>query len=109
MKKIVLGFLAVTLFLPFPALAKSKAPRPRHSKPTLISGRVSENGKTLTAKNGESWAITNPDVVAGHESQQVKVKCQVSSGSHDIRVLSVKTVATPISYRPNPSDSAFRR
>ena len=107
MKRLVLSFLAVPLLLAVPAAGQNH--RREKSKFISISGRVSEDGKSLITKKGEPWSVTNPDALAGHESQQVKIKCQVSVASRDIRVLSVQTVATQIKYTANPGDSAFRR
>jgi hypothetical protein len=110
MKKIVLSFLAIPLLLPMPAAGQSsRGDKPSTAKSIIISGRVSEDGKQFIAKNGEPWSITNPGALAGHESQQVKIKCQELSADHRIQVLSVKTVATPTTYHANPNDSAFRR
>lgn len=110
MKKLVLSFLAVPLLLPVSAFGQNhNAAKPNTAKAINMSGRVSADGKNLIATNGESWLVTNPDALAGHENQQVKVKCQISSATHDIRVRSLKTVATPVTYHVNPSDSAFRR
>lgn len=78
------------------------------AKSFTISGRVSEDGKTLIAKGGESWLVTNPDVLASHARQQVKVKCETSAG-HSIRVFSLKILAPPATYHANPGDSVFRR
>jgi hypothetical protein len=110
MKKLVLSLLAFTLLLPIPATGQNhNGGRSNSAKSITISGRVSADGKSLIARNGEPWSVTNPDVLAGHENQQVKVKCQKASADHLIQVLSVKTVATQIRYAANPSDSAFRR
>jgi hypothetical protein len=110
MKKFVLSVLAISLLLPIPAAGQNKGSgKSSAAKSFTISGRVSEDGKSLVAKNGEPWSITNPGALAGHESQQVKVKCQKVSADHRIQVLSVKTVATQIKYAANPGDSAFRR
>lgn len=109
MKKLVLCFLAVPLLLAMPAAGQNNNSGKRAAKSVTLSGRVSEDGKSLIAKNGESWSVTNPEALAGHVSQQVKVKCQISSATHDIRVFSVKTLAMPVTYRVNPGDSAFRR
>jgi hypothetical protein len=110
MKKLVLSFLALPLLLPISASSQNHGSgKFSAAKPITISGRVSEDGKSLIAKNGEPWSVTNPDALAGHESQQVKVKCQKESADHSVRVLWVKTVPTQIKYAPNPSDSAFRR
>lgn len=109
MKKLVLSILAVPLLLPVPAAGQNTNSGKRAEKSVTISGRVSEDGRSLIAKNGESWSVTNPGALAAHENQQVKAKCQISSANHDIRVLSLKIMATPATYHVNPSDSAFRR
>jgi len=106
MKKIVLCLLAVTLFLPLSAGGQNQS---AIGKPFTVSGKVSPDGKNLIPANGESWSVVNPAALAGHEGHQVKVKCRLSSAAHDIRVISVKLVATQISYHANPGDSAFRR
>jgi hypothetical protein len=108
MKKLVLSILAVPLLLPVPAVGQNHGDKSSVAKSITISGRVSQDGKSLIAKNGESWSVTNPDTLAAHQNQQVKVKCETSI-DHSIRVLSVRTLATPASFHPNPSDSAFRR
>jgi len=110
MKKLALSFLVVPLLLPGTVFRQSnghgKSTAPRAS---TFSGKVSQDGKSLTGKNGEPWLVENSAALAGHEGQQVKVKCQLSSGSHDIRVLSVKTAATQTKYAVNLGDAAFRR
>ena len=110
MKKLVFSFLVVPLLLPGTVFSQSNG----HGKSTVpkastISGTVSQDGKSLIGKNGEPWVVANPATLTGHEGQQVKVKCQLSSGSHDIRVLSVKTAATQTKYAVNLGDAAFRR
>ena len=110
MKNLILSFLAIPFLLPIPAAGQNNnSGQSATAKSITISGRVSEDGKSLIAKNGEPWSVTNPDALTGHESQQVKVKCQVFSASYDVRVLSVKTVAAQVKYSANPGDSAFRR
>lgn len=104
MKKLVLSLLAVSLLLPVSAFGQNR----NTAKAITMSGRVSEDGKNLVAKNGESWSVTNPGTLAGHESQLVKAKCETLA-DHRIRVLSVRTLVTPASFHANPSDSAFRR
>lgn len=105
MKKLALCFLAAPLLLPVSAFGQNH----NTAKAITISGRISADGKSLIATNGESWSVANPDALTGHENQQVKVKCQISSANHDIRVRSLRTVATPVAYHANPGDSAFRR
>jgi hypothetical protein len=110
MKKLVLSFLVVPLLLSGTASGQSnrqgKSAKPKAS---TISGKVSEDGKSLIGKNGGPWLVANPATLAGHEGQLVRVKCQLSSGGHDIHVLSVKTVATQTKYAVNLGDAAFRR
>jgi len=106
MKKIALCLLAVPLFLPLSAAGQNKS---AIGKSFTVSGKVSSDGKSLIPANGESWSVVNPAALAGHEGQQVKVKCRLSSAAHDIRVISVKLAATEIKYVANPGDSAFRR
>jgi hypothetical protein len=109
MKKLVLSFLLVPLLLPGTASGQSNAHGKSTAKASTISGKVSQDGKSLIGKNGEPWLVENSGALAGHEGQQVKVKCQLSSGGHDIHVLSVKTVATQTKYAVNLGDAAFRR
>jgi len=106
MKKLFLLLIGAALFLSASAVCQNKS---GIAKPFTVSGKVSEDGKSLIPANGEPWSIANPGALAGHEGQQVKVKCQLASATHDIRVLSLKTVATQIKYAANPGDSAFRR
>jgi hypothetical protein len=110
MKRLVLSFLVVPLLLAGTASGQNNGQgKTAKPKAATISGKVSEDGKGLTGKNGEPWLVVNPATLAGHEGQLVKVKCQLSSGGHDIHVLSVKTVATQTKYAVNLGDAAFRR
>jgi len=106
MKKLVLSFLAVPLLLATPAAGQKRS---TIGKPFTVSGKVSPDGKSLIPASGEQWSVVNPAALAGHEGQQVKVKCQLSSAAHDIRVISIKVAAMQIKYTANPGDSAFRR
>ena len=108
MRKLVLSILAVPLLFPLPAAGQNHGDKSNAAKAITISGRVGENAKNLIAKNGDLWSVTNPESLVGHENQQVKVKCETSA-DHNIRVLSVKTMATPATFHPNPGDSVFRR
>jgi hypothetical protein len=109
-KKVVLSFLAVPLLLAGTAAGqKDSKGKSNIAKSFTISGKVSEDGRSVVEKNGKPWLVTNPATLAGHENQQVKIKCQISSDSHDIRVLSVKVAATQTKYAVNLGDSAFRR
>jgi hypothetical protein len=105
MSKRLLGLTAATLLLVATAAARDRS----SSKPVTLSGKVSDDCKTLVAQNNENWSITNPDAVAGREGRQVKIKCRVSAGRHEIQVLSVKPAVAQTAYFANKGDSAFRR
>jgi hypothetical protein len=110
MKNLVLSLLVVALLLPGAAAGQSNSQsKSAKLKASTISGKVSPDGKSLTAKSGEPWSVANPAMLTGHEGQKVQVKCQLSSGDHNIRVLSVKTVAMQTKYAVNLGDAAFRR
>jgi len=110
MKKLLLSFLVVSLLLPGIAPGQSKRQgKSTTRKASTVSGQVSQDGKSLIGKDGKPWLLENPGALAGHEGQQVKVRCQIPAGGQEIHVLSVKTVATQTKYAVNLGDSAFRR
>lgn len=110
MKKLLLSFLVVPLLLPGIAPGQSKSQgKSTTRKASTVSGQVSQDGKSLIGKDGRPWLLENPGALAGHEGQQVKVKCQISAGGQEIHVLSVKMGATQTKYAVNLGDSAFRR
>jgi len=110
MKRSVLSLFVVALLLPGTAAGQSDSQsKSATPKASTISGKVSQDGKSLIGKNGEPWLVANPATLSGHEGQQVKVECQLSSADHNIRVLSVETVATQTKYAVNLGDAAFRR
>ena len=110
MKRLVLSFLVIPLLLPGSANGQSNGQgKSAKLKASTISGKVSPDGKSLIAQSGEPWLVANPDALAGHEGQRVKVKCRISSITHDIRILSVKMVAAQTIYAVNLGDAAFRR
>jgi hypothetical protein len=110
MKKLVSSFLLVALLLPGTVAGQSRGQtKSTKSKVSTISGKVSQDGKGLIGKNDQSWSVANAGALVGHEGQQVKVRCQISPGSHEIFVISVKMVATQAEYAVNLGDAAFRR
>jgi len=60
-----------------------------HSKSHLM-GKISDDGKTLTDKSGQSWTIDNPDAVKGHEGHEVTLRGHVDTAANSIHVTSVK-------------------
>ena len=60
-----------------------------HSKSHLM-GKISDDGKSLTDKDGKSWSIDNPDAVKGHEGHEVTLRGDVDMASNTIHVTSLK-------------------
>ena len=55
-----------------------------------LMGKISDDGKTLTDKNGQSWSIDNPDAVKGHEGHEVTLRGHIDTAANTIHVRSVK-------------------
>jgi hypothetical protein len=111
---------AVSFFMPVTALAqhssKAAEAKPAGSKSSnvatkavTLSGQVSLDGRTLVSEENDIWSVGNPNVLAGHEGQQVLVKCQVSPDKNEIHIFSVKVAMKELKSAANKSDSAFRR
>jgi hypothetical protein len=120
MKKWMLIFLVVAFLMPDTALAqhssKAAEAKPAGSKTSkvstkavAISGQISLDGKTLVSEENDIWSVSNPNVLAGHEGQQVSVKCQVQPDKDEIQIFSVKVALKEVKSASNRSDSAFRR
>ena len=60
-----------------------------HAKSHLM-GKISDDGKTLTDNNGQSWTIDNPDAVKGHEGHEVTLRGHIDTAANTIHVKSVK-------------------
>jgi hypothetical protein len=119
MKKWSLVLLAVALAMPAAfaqhsskaAEAKppgSKAPK-SSTKAVTVSGQISLDGKTLVSEENDIWNVGNPNVLAGHEGQQVLVKCQMNADKNEIHVFSIKAALMEVKAASNKTDSAFRR
>jgi len=120
MKKWSLVLLTVALLMPIVAAAQhsSKAAEAKPTTPKAsvvarkavsIAGQISLDGKTLVSEENDIWSIANPNVLAGHEGQQVLVKCQVFPDKNEINVLSLKPALIQVKSASNKTDSAFRR
>jgi hypothetical protein len=110
MKRFVLSLLLVPfLLLGTAAGQKTSESKAKSAKLLTVSGKVSEDGKSVMAKNGQAWSVSNPGTLVGYEGQQVKLKCQYSLGTHEIQVLFVKAIHAQPKYAAHPGDSAFRR
>ena len=117
MKKWVFVLLTVTFLSPVAVLAQhsSKAAEAKpagskaSSKAVTLSGQVSLDGRTLVSEENDIWDVSNANVLAGHEGQQVTVKCQVLPDKNEIHVFTIKVGLTEVKFVSNRSDSAFRR
>jgi hypothetical protein len=115
MKKLTFVPLAVVLVLSYTAAAqqnsRSGAVRLRSdhrgSKAVVLSGRVSDDRKTLISQDDDQWVVSNPGALTGVEGRQVTVKCRLSSDQSAIYIYSVTTVHGQFMARRD--DSAFRR
>jgi hypothetical protein len=110
MKRLIPYLVVVMLLLSSTAAAQNKAQAPSAtSKTVTIFGMVSDDGKTLTAKNNHMWSITNPSMLAGRGGHRVKIKARIYADTADILVLTVKLTDAQTQYAANKGDSAFRR
>jgi len=78
-------------------------------KAVTLSGLISLDGKMLVSDENDIWGVSNPNVLAGHEGQQVLVKCQVFLEKNEIHVFSIKPAGAELKSASYRSDSAFRR
>jgi hypothetical protein len=92
-----------------PAHSAAATAKTATAKTLTVSGRVSEDGKTLLTDLDSEWAVSNADALKGHEGHLVTVKCYVDSERNRIQILSVKKVSSQSEYAAHSLDSAFRR
>ena len=78
-------------------------------KAMLISGQISLDGRNFITDKNEIWSVTNPDVLAGHQGQQVLLKCKVFASKNEIQVFSLEPGLQDVKFTSNRTDSAFRR
>jgi len=122
MKRCTFPLLAVALLLlpRNPATAQDVAkPSPANhqdskalkisTKAITIPGQVSLDGKTLLSNEDDIWAVSNPEVLTGHEGKLVVVRCQVFPNKNEIRIFYVKAEMKEVKYSAKKGDSAFRR
>ena len=120
MKKWSVVVLAVALLMPIVAAAqhssKAAESKPPGSQGTIvprkavsIAGQISLDGKKLVSEENDVWSVINPDALAGHQGQQVLVKCQVIPDKNEIHVFSVKPALLEVRAASNKADSAFKR
>jgi type 1 fimbria pilin len=78
-------------------------------KTVTISGKISDDAKTLVSDDNVKWAVSNPESLTTRTGQQVTVKCRLGLEKNRIQVLSVKPAANEPRYAVNLGDAAFRR
>ncbi len=112
MKKLVLGFVAISVCASMLMAAQASAPPGDNSRSTYerglnISGKVASNGKTFLADDDNQWTVSNPGALKGQEGRYITVKCRMDLSNRAIRVLSVHQQRVDTRYVAG--DSAFRR
>lgn len=59
-----------------------------------LTGKISDDGKSITTADNKTYTISNPDAVKGHEGHDVRVSGHLAPGDNaTIHVTSVKMVA----------------
>ena len=71
------------------SMSQGQTTKKAHSKSHLM-GKISDDGKSLTDKDGKSWSIDNPEAVKGHEGHEVTLRGDVDMAANTIHVKSVK-------------------
>jgi hypothetical protein len=107
MKKLMLGFLALTLALWVVAGTYASAQQSGSqqnqtdqnqatSNTGQMSGNVSSNGKTFTNdKDSKNYKVDNPDALQGHEGQHVAVIVHVDPDTGVIHIIQVEAPPQP--------------
>ena len=86
---LVLSMVAVAQDAAQPTSAKQDSAQSA-AKADTVSGKVSDDGKTLTDNKGKSWTVSNPEALKGHEGHEVTVKGHTDPAENEINVTSVK-------------------
>jgi hypothetical protein len=105
MKKLFLAALLLALMTIGSAGAQSSSQSPMKldasgrssaTKPILISGRVSSDGRHFSidrdSDSDSEWSVSNVRALKGHEGSLVTVKCYVDASRNQIQILSVNRV-----------------
>ncbi|HEY1273070.1 MAG TPA: hypothetical protein VGF08_13840 [Terriglobales bacterium] len=88
MVPVVVAFL-FSLFA-FAQYDQTKQDDSASGKAVSVSGKVSDDGKTITDKDNKAWTVANPDQLKGQEGKDVTVKAQLDPTKNEIRIVSVK-------------------
>jgi hypothetical protein len=55
-----------------------------------VSGKISDDAKSFTDKDGKTWTVKNPEALKGHEGHDVTLKAHVYNSTSEVHVMSVK-------------------
>lgn len=112
MKKLFLFAVAFAFLSPLATLAQDATKSDESkltTKTSTISGKVSDDGMTITDDKNARWTVSNPVMLNSFEGQSVTVKGHPYKGENKILVLSVTGVATETKTAAKKDDSALRR
>jgi hypothetical protein len=60
-------------------------------KAIQVTGTISDDGKMFVSdKDSQTWTITNPDAVKGHEGHHVTLTAHVDADKSEVHVMSLK-------------------
>ncbi|HMC75325.1 MAG TPA: hypothetical protein VKG87_13565 [Terriglobales bacterium] len=96
---LVLSIVAVAQDAAQPTFAKQDSAQSA-AKADTVSGKVSDDGKSITDKDGKSWTVSNPDSLKGHEGHEVTLKGDVDSSKNEVKVDSVKMAGDTMTEAP---------
>jgi hypothetical protein len=96
---LVLSIVAVAQDAAQPTSAKQDSAQTA-AKADTVSGKVSDDGKSITDKDGKSWTVSNPDSLKGHEGHEVTLKGDVDSSKNEVKVDSVKMAGDTMTEAP---------
>ena len=60
------------------------------TKAVSLAGKLSDDAKTFTDKDGKSWTVSNPEALKGHEGHEVTLKAHLDADKKEAHVVSVK-------------------
>lgn len=103
MKRVLTIFFAFFMFASLSMVAqdnakaeKKEAKAAEKGKAMTLTGWIkAEDGKTnfVNDKDKQTWNISNPDAVKGHEGHHVKIKAMLNEGDHSVNVESLSMLS----------------
>jgi hypothetical protein len=103
MKRVLTIFFAFFMFASLSMVAqdtakaeKKEAKAADKGKSMSLTGWIkADDGKTnfVNDKDKDTWSISNPDAVKGHEGHHVKIKAMLNEGDHSVKVESLSMLS----------------